>query len=317
MLDPRRLALLREVVRHGSFSKAAQALFLTQPAVSRQVAKLEREVGVRLLERTPGGLRLTDAGRVAVDRAEAIAGHLAAAEAELEAIATVSAGRLRMCAFPTVASTLALEAIEVFRHRHPGVELSFLEAGTRVSIQRLRAGDVDLAIAFRERGRPAPRAWEGLHADHLLVDPLYVALAKDHPQSSKDAVRLRDLRNEGWIQAVQAGPTGITYRACLAAGFEPRIVHLSDHAPITQGLVAAGLGVTLVSSLSVPHARKDIAIRPLKPSGPQRDVFAVSLPGALQPPAITAMVAILRELAPRYDSARKSAAVRPSSVAAS
>ncbi len=66
MLDPRRLALLREVVRHGSFSKAAQALFLTQPAVSRQVAKLEREVGVRLLERTPGGLRLTDAGRVAV-----------------------------------------------------------------------------------------------------------------------------------------------------------------------------------------------------------------------------------------------------------
>ena len=96
MLDPRRLALLREVVSHGSFSKAAQALFLTQPAVSRQVAKLEREVGVRLLERTPGGLRLTDAGRVAVDRAEAIAGHLAAAEAELEAIATVSAGRLRM-----------------------------------------------------------------------------------------------------------------------------------------------------------------------------------------------------------------------------
>jgi DNA-binding transcriptional LysR family regulator len=116
---------------------------------------------------------------------------------------------------------------------------------------------------------------------------------------------------------VQAGPTGITYRACLAAGFEPRIVHLSDHAPITQGLVAAGLGVTLVSSLSVPQARKDIAIRPLKPSGPQRDVFAVSLPGALQPPAITAMVEILRELATRYESARKSAAVRPSSVAAS
>src|SRR5829696_2946967 len=306
MLDPRRLALLREVVRHGSFSKAAQALFLTQPAVSRQVAKLEREVGVRLLERTPAGLRLTDAGRVAVDRAEAIAGHLAAAEAELEAIATVSAGRLRMCAFPTVASTLALEAIEVFRRRRPGVELSFLEAGTRMSVQRLRAG-----------GRPAPSAWEALHADHLLVDPLYVALAKDHPQSSKDAVRLRDLRNEGWIQAVQAGPSGITYRACLAAGFEPRIVHLSDHAPITQGLVAAGLGVTLVSSLSVPHARKDIAIRPLKPSGPQRDVFAVSLPGALQPPAITAMVEILRELAPRYESARKSAAVRPSSVATS
>jgi molybdate transport repressor ModE-like protein len=317
MIDPRRLALLREVVRHGSFSKAAQALFLTQPAVSRQVAKLEREIGVRLLERTPGGLRLTDAGRVAVDRAEAIAGHLAAAEAELEAIAAVSAGRLRLSAFPTVASTLVLEAIRVFRDRHPGVELSFLEAGTRAGVRRLRVGEVDLSIAFRERGQVPPRSWEGLHAEHLLVDPLYVALAADHPLAERDAVRLRDLRDEGWIQAVQAGPTGITYRACLAAGFEPRIVHLSDHAPITQGLVAAGAGVTLVSSLSVPQARDDIAIRPLKPAGPERDVFAVSLPGTLKPPAITAMVEILRELAPRYEAAPKSAAVRPSSVAAS
>ena len=304
-------------MRHGSFSKAAQSLYLTQPAVSRQVAKLEREVGVPLLERTPSGPRLTDAGRVAVDRAEAIAGHLAAAEAELEAIATLSAGRLRLSAFPTVASTLGLEAIRTFRKRYPDVELSFLEAGTRAGLQRLRAGDVDLALAFRERGRPAPADWDGLHADHLLVDPLYVALAKDHPLAKKEAIRLRELRDEGWIQAVQAGPAGITYRACLAAGFEPRILHLSDHAPITQGLVAAGVGVTLVSSLSVPQARKDIAIRPLRPAGPERDVFAVSLPGTLRPPALTALVAILRELAPRYEASRKSAAVRPSSVAAS
>ncbi|HEU6445705.1 MAG TPA: LysR family transcriptional regulator [Gaiellaceae bacterium] len=316
MLDPRRLALLREVVRHGSFSRAARALFLTQPAVSRQVAKLEQEAGVRLLERTPTGLRLTDAGRVAVERAEAIAGHLAAAEAELEAIAALGAGRLRLCAFPTAASTLVLEAIRMFRRRHPGVELSFLEAGTRAGVQRLRGGDVDLALAFRERGQPPPTSWEGLQAEHLLVDPLYVALAKDHRLAGRDAIRLRDLRDEAWVQAVQAGPSGITYRACLAAGFEPRVVHLSDHAPITQGLVAAGMGVTLISSLSVPQARKDIAIRPLKPSGPRRDVFAVSLPGALRPPAITAMVEILRELAPRYEPARRSAAVRPSSVAA-
>jgi molybdate transport repressor ModE-like protein len=315
MLDPRRLALLREVVRHGSFSGAAKALYLTQPAVSRQVAKLEREVGVRLLERTPGGLRLTDAGRIALDRADAIAGQLAAAEAELEAIATLGAGRLRLCAFPTAASTLVLKGIRVFRKRHPGVELSFVEAGTRAAVQRLREGDVDLALAFRERGQAAPSAWHGLHAEHLLVDPLYVALAKDHRLAAKDAVRLRELRDEPWIQAVQAGPTGITYRACLAAGFEPRIVHLSDHAHITQGLVAAGVGVTLISGLSVPEARKDIAIRPLRPSGPERDVFAVSLPGSLRPPPIGTMVGILRELAPRYG--RKSATVRPSSVAAS
>lgn len=300
MLDARRLALLREVVRHGSFSRAASALYLTQPAISRQIAKLEDEAGVRLLERGARGLRLTDAGRVAFERAEAIAGHLAAAEAELEAIATLTAGRLRLSAFPTAASTLVLEAIGVFRRRHPKVELSFVESGTNAGLRRLRGGEVDLALAFRERGRPVPHEWDGLQTEHLLVDPLHVALPASHPLASRDRVLLRDLAGEGWVQPVNAGTTGITYQACLAAGFEPRIVALSDHAPITQGLVARGVGVALVSSLTIPHARKDVAIRPLKPRGPERDVFAVSLPGELRPPAIAAMTAILATLAPKY-----------------
>jgi DNA-binding transcriptional LysR family regulator len=300
MLDPRRLALLREVARHGSFSRAAEALYLTQPAVSRQIAKLEQEAGVRLLERNARGLRLTEAGRVAVERAEAIAGQLAAAEAEIEAIATLSAGRLRMTAFPTAASTLVLDAIRMFRRRHPDVELEFIESGTNAGLRRLRSGDVDLALAFREHGRAAPPEWDGLEAELLLVDPLYVALAAGHPLAERSSIRLRDLAGDGWIQAVQAGTTGITYQACLAAGFEPRIAALSDHAPITQGLVAQGIGVTLISSLSVPQARRDVVIRPLKPAGPKRDVFAVTLPGRLPPPAVSAMVAILKKAAARY-----------------
>jgi DNA-binding transcriptional LysR family regulator len=300
MLDPRRLELLREVARHRSFSRAAAALYLTQPAVSRQIAKLEQEAGVRLLERSARGLRLTEAGRVAVERAEVIAGQLAAAEAELEAIATLTAGRLRLSAFPTAASTLVLDAIKTFRRAHPDVELTFVESGTNEGLRRLRGGEVDLALAFREHGRHAPAEWDDLDADFLLVDPLYVAVAANHRLASKRTIRLRDLADDGWIQAVRAGETGITYQACLAAGFEPRIVALSDHAPITQGLVALGVGVTLVSSLSVPQARKDIVVRPLKPSGPKRDVFAVTLPGRLPPPAIAAMLAILKKASARY-----------------
>jgi DNA-binding transcriptional LysR family regulator len=315
MLDPRRLALLREVARHGSFSRAAEALYLTQPAVSRQIAKLEHEAGVRLVERDARGLRLTEAGRVAVERAEAIAGQLAAAEAEIEAIATLGAGRLRMTAFPTAASTLVLDAIRAFRRRYPAVELTFVEAGTNAGLRRLRAGEVDLALAFREHGRPAPAEWEDLEVAPLLVDPLYVALAKDHRLAPQPAIRLRDLATDGWIQAVQAGAAGITYQACLAAGFEPRIVALSDHAPITQGLVALGIGVTLVSSLSVPQARKDIVVRPLKPSGPKRDVFAVTLPGRLPPPAVAAMVAMLRKAAGRYSADAGNSAPRSTSRA--
>jgi DNA-binding transcriptional LysR family regulator len=315
MLDPRRLELLREVARHGSFSRAAAALYLTQPAVSRQIAKLEQEAGVRLLERSARGLRLTEAGRVAVERAEVIAGQLAAAEAELEAIATLSAGRLRLSAFPTAASTLALDAIKTFRRAHPDVELTFVEAGTNEGLRRLRGGEVDLAVAFREHGRSAPAEWDDLDAEFLLVDPLYVAVAANHRLASKPTIRLRDLAGDGWIQAVRAGETGITYQACLAAGFEPRIVALSDHAPITQGLVALGVGVTLVSSLSMPQARKDIVVRPLKPSGPQRDVFAVTLPGRLPPPAVAAMVAILKKASARYPGELGASAPRSTSKA--
>ncbi len=315
MLDARRLTLLREVVRHGSFSAAAAALHLTQPAVSRQIAKLEQEAGVRLLERTSRGPRLTEAGRVAVERAEAIAGHLAAAEAEIEAIATLSGGRLRLTAFPTAASTIVLDALREFRKRHPDVELTFVESGTNAGLHRLRAGEVDLALAFREHGRPAPEEWDDLQAELLMVDPLYVALAKDHPLAEKDAIRLRDLSGDGWIQAVQAGESGITYQACLAAGFEPRIVALSDHAPITQGLVALGIGVTLVSGFSIPNAQRGIVVRPLKPSGPKRDVFTVVLPGRLPPPAIREMVRILRTEAERYSDAVGSSAPRATSKA--
>jgi DNA-binding transcriptional LysR family regulator len=315
MLDPRRLALLREVARHGSFSRAADALYLTQPAVSRQIAKLEEEAGVRLLERNARGLRLTEAGRVAVERAEAIAGQLAAAEAEIEAIATLSAGRLRMTAFPTAASTLVLDAIRTFRRQHPEVEVMFVESGTNAGLRRLRAGEVDLALAFREHGRPAPDEWSGLDAELLLVDPLFVALPASHPLADRSAVRLRDLADDGWIQAVQAGATGITYQACLAAGFEPRIAALSDHAPITQGLVALGIGVTLISSLSVPQARRDIVVRPLKGTAPKRDVFAVTLPGRLPPPAVGAMFRILKKASRRYSARAGSSAPRSTSKA--
>jgi DNA-binding transcriptional LysR family regulator len=314
-MNPRRLALLREVARHGSFSRAAAALYLTQPAVSRQIAKLEQEAGVRLVERSARGLRLTAAGRVAVDRAEAIAGHLAAADAEIAAIATLGAGRLRMSAFPTAASTLVLDGVRKFRRRHPDVELTFIEAGTHAGLRRLRAGEVDLALSFRAHGRPPAPRWTDLRADLLLVDPLYVALASSHRLAGNRTIRLRDLADDGWIQAVQAGPTGITYQACLAAGFEPRIVALSDHAPITQGLVALGVAVTLVSSLSVSQARKDIVVRPLKPSGPKRDVFAVTLPGRLPTPAVGAMIEILKEIAPRYSAEADGSAPRSTSRA--
>src|SRR5919204_1677404 len=146
MLDVRRMRVLREVAQRGSFSAAADALAYTQSAVSQQIAALEREAGARLVERNARGVRLTDAGRALVAHADAILARLADAEAELEAIAGLRGGRLRLASFPSAGATLMPEAIARFSKRHPAVELSLAEAEPDESLPRLKAGELDLIL---------------------------------------------------------------------------------------------------------------------------------------------------------------------------
>src|SRR5687767_12331122 len=128
MLDVKRMKVLREVAAQRSFSAAAQKLGYTQSAVSQQIAALERESGSVLIERNPRGIRLTDAGEALVRHAEGILARIADAEAELEAIAGLRGGRLRLGSFPTAGATLMPKAIAAFSGKHPGVELSLAEA---------------------------------------------------------------------------------------------------------------------------------------------------------------------------------------------
>src|SRR6059036_1260664 len=144
MLDVRRMRVLREVAAQRSFSAAAQKLGYTQSAVSQQVAALEREAGATLIERNPRGIRLTDAGEALVRHADKILARLAEAEAELEAIAGLRGGRLRLSSFPTAGATLVPRAIAEFNKRHPAVELSLTEAEPDESLMRLKGGDLDL-----------------------------------------------------------------------------------------------------------------------------------------------------------------------------
>src|SRR5215210_7778112 len=154
MLDVRRMRVLREVALRGSFSAAADALSFTQSAVSQQVAALEREAGAVLVERGARGVRLTEAGEAVVRHAEAILARLAEAEAELEAIAGLRGGRLRMAAFESAAATIMPLAIARFAQAHPAVELSLSLLEPEESVAALRAGDIDLGVTF-DGGAPA------------------------------------------------------------------------------------------------------------------------------------------------------------------
>ena len=185
------MRVLREVAARGSFSAAADALAYTQSAVSQQIAALEREAGTTLVERNARGVRLTDAGRALVEHADAILARLSDAEAELEAIAGLRGGRLRLAAFPSAGASIMPEAIARFRERHPAVELTLEPAEPGPALSRLRGGEVDIALDITVSFRAL--AEDGIERLHLLDDPMYVALPKSHPLARK-----RGLSSRNW-----------------------------------------------------------------------------------------------------------------------
>src|SRR4051794_1840578 len=148
MLDVRRIRVLQEVVTRGSFSAAAEALHLSQSAVSQQIAALEREIGVPLLERTSEGPKLTAAGDALMEHGDAVLCRLEEAERELAQIAGLEGGRLRLASFVTANATLMTPALSVFRQRFPKVELEFTEADPEDAFPGLKRGDFDLAVVF-------------------------------------------------------------------------------------------------------------------------------------------------------------------------
>jgi DNA-binding transcriptional LysR family regulator len=305
MLDVKQLKVLKEVGERGSFSAAAEALSYTQPAVSQQIAALERRAGATLVDRTSRGVFLTDAGRALVEHADVVLCRLAAAEAELEAIAGARGGRVRLSSFPTAGASLLPPAVALFTKRHPDVELSFLEREPEEAAQMLRAAELEVGIVFEYRALSQPefdRLYEGIELHHLIDDPMYLALPRDHPAARKARVRLEDFADDVWIQNDTSGPCGrLHLAACTAAGFEPKIGFVSDDYNVVQGLIAAGVGVSLLPALALTNVREDIAVRALGRSAPTRRIAAATLAGRYRSPATEAMLAILREVAAAFE----------------
>jgi DNA-binding transcriptional LysR family regulator len=300
MLNVNRLRILIEVAGRGSFSAAADALSYTQSAVSQQIAALEAETGVTLLERLPRGVRLTPAGQVLLSYAEGIIARLHAAEAEMAAIAGLRGGQLRMASFPTAGATLMPLAIAIFRAQHPEVELSLAEGEPEEIAPRLSAGEFDIALLFEFEGT-SQSLGPDLSRLALFEDPMFLALPADHALAHRRTLRLENLRAEAWIQTSASSPCARhVVRSCHAAGFEPIVSFESDDYQTVQGLVAAGVGVALIPKLALAGAREDIAIRALSPASPVRDVVAATPDGTRLTAAAAAMRQILTDVASRF-----------------
>jgi DNA-binding transcriptional LysR family regulator len=305
MLDLAKLATLRAVLEHGSFSAAAHALSLTQPAVSRQVSLLERQLGVQLVRRTQRGVHPTEAGRLLAGHAEAILGRLALAEAQLAELSGLRRGRVRLGSFFTALVYLSAEAAGVLEARHPDLFRAQPDVivdelvDRRSAFRGLAAGELDVAIVFEHAHEPDPAA-DDVELIPLFDDPPRVLLHASHPLADRPELAAADLAGDTWIRAHHGSAARLVDRVLREAGIDPPIL-LAGHGdePVeAQAFIAAGRGVTIAHDLNVLIDPQQIAAVPLAGGAPVRHVQAAIMRGQ-RSPAPLAVVDALREVGAR------------------
>jgi DNA-binding transcriptional LysR family regulator len=308
MLDVRRLRVLREVARRGSFSAAAEALGYTQPAISRHVALLERETGAALLERRPSGVRLTDAGELLVRHADAILARLRDAQEDLDALLDLRAGKLRMSTLTSAAATIVPLAIVEFRESLPDVELAVSMVEPPSVLSALRSGEVDLALCNDASYLELP----DVDAVLLFEEPMLVALPRGHRLGYRRRLRLGELAEERWMLGTdRACPDAARFlRACHAEGFDPHIAFHNDDYAAVLGFVGAGVGVAPVPDMLARTAPADVQICSLHGVKLTRPIIAV-MPGGYQSRPTRAMVEVLERVSARWQAGAHAASVAP------
>jgi DNA-binding transcriptional LysR family regulator len=299
MLELRRLRLLSELHARGTIAAVAEAVQYTPSAVSQQLAMLERETGVVLLERAGRGVRLTDPALLLVEHADALLEAAARAEAELAKAVGAVTGRGRIASFQSGALRIAIPAIARLRQDAPRLRCELVAAEPEEALPALALGDVDLVIGDEWQHAPW-RVPSGLERHRLLTDPVLLVLPAEHPTARRRrrVVGLAEFADAVWI----TGPRGlgwneITERLCLEAGFTPSVRHRANDAVVAAGLVASGSGVALLPQLALPDHDPRIAVRRIARPGPARTIHAVTRAADARRPTTGALLAAVRDAA--------------------
>ena len=300
MLDLHRLRLLHEFHARGTIAAVADALRYTPSAVSQQLAVLEREAGVPLLERQGRGVRLTDAALVLVRHADVLLERAALAESDLAAATGKVAGRGRIASFQSVALRLAVPAMRVIAQQEPELRCELVEAEPEQSLPALALGDVDLVLADEWQQQPHARP-KGVDREDLCRDPLYVILAEEHTLARRHrrAVPLARLAGEAWTTGhPDTGWEEVTIRTCRElGGFDPDIRHRTNDSVVSLALVADGQAVTLLPRLVRPGAVPGVAVRAIAEGSVYRTIYAATRSADAQRPSVQALLAAVRAAA--------------------
>ncbi len=259
------------VAQTNSFSRAAEACFVSQPSLSQQIAKLEAQVGHRLLDRLGRRVQLTDAGRQLLDSAMAILATVEDAKRRLQDDANLAGCRLTLGAIPTIAPYLLPILLQRFERRHAGVELTVHEDVTRNLIGAVTSGELDLAVMA------LPFEDARLAFEELWTEPLLLALPRGHRLARKKQVTMDEIREERFLLLTEMhclGEQVLSY--CRAHECQPHIACRSAQIATMQALIEQGLGVTLLPEMATRRqTNKSIVYRRLAGHCPSRTVTVI------------------------------------------
>ena len=303
--DVQRLRAFALVLDLGSISAAASVLGYTQSAVSQQLAALEREVGMALVDRSQRPLRATRAGEALRPHAERVLAALGGAETTLEDLRG-GTHRLRLAAFTSALSSFVPRAVRDLRRANPQLVVQVLQLETHEAIERLRSGGADLAVVHHIPGVAVPDT-AGLQRRRLLVDHLYVVLPEGHRLARRDALSLTDLKEEPLILPRRDTPAGrfrsMVEHLCSQVGFVPRVAYELDDLPAAQAFVAAGIAIVPMHGLTLATIPPGATARSLtgRPAGSR--TIEVLAPAHARTPVVD-------DLLDRLDDAARAYAVR-------
>jgi len=296
MLDLRRLRLLHELHARGTIAAVADALRYTPSAVSQQLAVLEREAGVPLLEKAGRGVRLTDAAVVLARHAGTLLEQADRASAALAAAAAGDpAGRVRIAAFQSVALRVGAPALRALARTAPELRTELVEAEPEQALPALALGDLDLVLGDEWQHQPHARI-AGLERHDLHRDPVRILLPASHPLArTPGVVPLAALAGDAWVTGHRdTGWEELVLRSCRElGGYDPDIRHRANDSVLALGLVEAGLAVTLLPGLVAPAGRPAIAVREIAARAVHRTIFAATRAADAGRPSVAAVRAAI------------------------
>jgi DNA-binding transcriptional LysR family regulator len=261
-VELRHLRYFVSVAEELHFRKAAEKLHIVQPALSKQISSLERELGVQLLERDRRNVTLTEAGRVFLDEATAVLAHADGAVVRARAVGRGEVGRLNIGFIQPALADLLPRSLRVFRQHYPEVVLTLSEATSRMAIERIAGRSMHFAFTRL----PVPALPE-LSTEALSEEPVLLVVPQGHRLTAHGSVRLEDIADEDVIlidRKVEPELHDYYVAACNAAGFSPRVAHEVNSTSVAIGLAAGGLGVAFTPASARLAAQQGVAYLPLE-----------------------------------------------------